>query len=90
MGLVPRSPSGCIDPCVSLISEIWEIADCVQLMYAVREQDIAPFLRFLMETKHLSKMTTAMLFLVIFDGYEMFPAHGLADERRERGDAGKS
>lgn len=56
---------------MSRFSELEAIAESVWLVHSLAEQPSAPFLRFLMETKPLSKMTTLILALVIFEGYEI-------------------
>lgn len=58
---------------MSRFSELEEISERTWLLHCLEGQPAAPYLRFLMETKPLSKMTTLILALVIFDGYELFP-----------------
>lgn len=61
------------------VSELEALADWICLLNAAEGKESLPWLRFLVETKNLSKSTTLLLALVIFDGYELFPAH----DRRE-------
>jgi hypothetical protein len=60
---------------VSKFSELEAAAEWIYLVNQAECDFSAPWLRFLMETKNLSRSTTLLLALVIFDGYELFPAH---------------
>lgn len=61
--------------CVTRFAELEEKANYVLLEYKLRDTDLSPATRFLLDGKDLSRTMKLMLSLVIFDGYELFPAH---------------
>lgn len=64
------------------VSELEALADWICLLNAAEGKEALPWLRFLVETKNLSNSTTLLLALVIFDGYELFPAHDATARNR--------